>query len=38
MVTSKDSVSLREEMDRALEAIQKDGTYQKIVDTWLNLS
>lgn len=38
MVTSKDSVSLLNELNRALDAIQENGKYQKIVDTWLNLS
>ena len=38
MVTTKDAVALREELNRALGAIRNDGTYQKILDTWLNLS
>jgi len=38
IVTAKDNESLLEELNRALAAIQDDGTYQKIQDTWLNLS
>ncbi|HWQ64988.1 MAG TPA: ABC transporter substrate-binding protein [Methanospirillum sp.] len=38
MVTSKKSDSLLKELNQALGTIKQNGTYQKIVDSWLNLS
>ncbi|WP_319578452.1 ABC transporter substrate-binding protein [uncultured Methanospirillum sp.] len=38
MITAKKSDSLLNELNKALDTIKQDGTYQKIVDKWLNLS